>query len=145
MRKEIMQALQQEYEQQRLKNSQEEMRRRQEVITRCPEIGQYLAERQNLIFGGVRGILNGKAAADDLHLELNIALHRGFQAHDLGHAVVQRQHDDADGVLQLGEAVELVQHDLGVRVLLDLNDDLHAGAARGLVVQIGRASCRERV
>ena len=37
MRKEIMQALQQEYEQQRLKNSQEEMRRRQEVITRCPE------------------------------------------------------------------------------------------------------------
>ena len=66
MRKEIMQALQQEYEQQRLKNSQEELRRRQEVITRCPEIGQYLAERQNLIFGGVRGILNGKAAADDL-------------------------------------------------------------------------------
>ena len=57
MRKEIMQALQQEYEQQRLKNSQEELRRRQEVITRCPEIGQYLAERQNLIFGGVRGIL----------------------------------------------------------------------------------------
>ena len=55
MRKEIMQALQQEYEQQRLKNSQEELRRRQEVITRCPEIGQYLAERQNLIFGGVRG------------------------------------------------------------------------------------------
>ena len=51
MRKEIMQALQQEYEQQRLKNSQEELRRRQEVITRCPEIGQYLAERQNLIFG----------------------------------------------------------------------------------------------
>ena len=31
MRKEIMQALQQEYEQQRLKNSQEEMRRRQEA------------------------------------------------------------------------------------------------------------------
>ena len=30
MRKEIMQALQQEYEQQRLKNSQEEMRRRQD-------------------------------------------------------------------------------------------------------------------
>ena len=40
MRKGIMQALQQEYEQQRLKNSQEELRRRQEVITRCPEIGQ---------------------------------------------------------------------------------------------------------
>ena len=72
MRKEIMQALQQEYEQQRLKNSQEEMRRRQEVITRCPEIGQYLAERQNLIFGGVRGILNGKAAADDLPARMDV-------------------------------------------------------------------------
>ena len=72
MRKEIMQALQQEYEQQRLKNSQEEMRRRQEVITRCPEIGQYLAERQNLIFGGVRGILNGKAAANDLPARMDV-------------------------------------------------------------------------
>ena len=72
MRKEIMQALQQEYEQQRLKNSQEELRRRQEVITRCPEIGQYLAERQNLIFGGVRGILNGKAAADDLPARMDV-------------------------------------------------------------------------
>ena len=69
MRKEIMQALQQEYEQQRLKNSQEELRRRQEVITRCPEIGQYLAERQNLIFGGV---LNGKAAADDLPARMDV-------------------------------------------------------------------------
>ena len=49
MRKEIMQALQQEYEQQRLKNSQEELRRRQEVITRCPEIGQYLAELRLLM------------------------------------------------------------------------------------------------
>ena len=82
MRKEIMQALQQEYEQQRLKNSQEEMRRRQEVITRCPEIGQYLAERQNLIFGGVRGILNGKAAADDPG---RIAAHHGHGRHVSGH------------------------------------------------------------
>lgn len=80
MRKEIMQALQQEYEQQRLKNSQEELRRRQEVITRCPEIGQYLAERQNLIFGGVRGILNGKAAADDLPARMDVMnqAHRRF-------------------------------------------------------------------
>ena len=51
-----MQALQQEYRQQRLKNSQEELRRRQEVITTVRRLGSTLAERQNLIFGGVRGI-----------------------------------------------------------------------------------------
>ena len=72
MRKEIMQSLQQEYEQQRLQNAQEEARRRQEVLTRCPEIGQYLSARQELIFGGVRGILSGKAAADDLPARMDV-------------------------------------------------------------------------
>ncbi len=76
-----------------------------------------------------------RAAADDLELEVQIALHHGLQAHDLGHAVIQRQHDYTHGVLQLGVAVELVQHYLRVGVLLDLDQDLHAGAAGGQVVQ----------
>ena len=41
-----------------------------------------------------------------------------LEGHDLGHAAVQRQHDDAHGVLQLGIAVQLVQHHLGVGVAL---------------------------
>lgn len=72
MRKEIMQELQQEYEQQRLQNAQEEARRRQEVIARCPAVGQYLDERQSLIFGSLRGILNGKAAVDDLPARIDV-------------------------------------------------------------------------
>ena len=77
-----------------------------------------------------------RAAADDLELEVQIALHHGLQAHDLGHAVIQRQHDYTHGVLQLGVAVELVQHYLRVGVFLDLDQDLHAGAAGGQVVQV---------
>ena len=83
--------------------------------------------------------VEGGAAADDLHLELNIAFHHRFQAHDLGNAIVQRQHDDTHGVLQLGVAVELVQHDLRVCVLFDLDDDLHARAGGGFVVQVADA------
>ncbi len=80
-----------------------------------------------------------RAAADDLELEVQIALHHGLQAHDLGHAVIQRQHDYTHGVLQLGVAVELVQHYLRVGILLDLDQDLHAGAAGGQVVQVADA------
>ena len=83
--------------------------------------------------------LKGSPAADDLHLELDVALHHGLEAHDLGHTVIERQHDHADRVLQLGVAVKLVQHDLRVGVLLDFNDDLHAGAARGFVIHIADA------
>ena len=83
--------------------------------------------------------IKGGAAADDLHLELNIAFHHGFQAHDLGHAVIQRQHNDTYGVLQLGVTVQLVQHDLGVGILLDLDDDLHAGTAGRFIVQVADA------
>ena len=83
--------------------------------------------------------IEGGAAADDLHLELNIAFHHRFQAHNLGNAVVQRQHNDTHGVLQLGVAVELVQHDLGVGVLFDLDDDLHTRAGGGFVVQVADA------
>ena len=83
--------------------------------------------------------IKGSAAADDLHLELNIAFHHGFQAHNLGHAVIQRQHDDTNGVLQLGVTVQLVQHDLGVGILFDLDDDLHAGTAGRFIVQVADA------
>lgn len=72
MRKEIMQELQQEYAQRRLQNEQEEMRRQQEVITRCPEIGRYLEERQGMIFGSLRGILNGQAAVNDMPAHMDV-------------------------------------------------------------------------
>ena len=78
------------------------------------------------------------AAADDLVLEVHIPLHHALEGHDLGGLVVQRQHDDAHCVLQLGIAVKLVQDHLGVGVLFHFNDDAHALAA-GLVVQVADA------
>lgn len=72
MRKKIMQDLQQEYEQQRMKNAQEEARRRAEAIRRCPEIEKCLDERQNMIFSGVRGILGGQAVAEDLPARMDV-------------------------------------------------------------------------
>ena len=44
------------------------------------------------------------AAADDLVLELDVLLDHLLQGQDLGHLVVNGQHDDADGILQLGIA-----------------------------------------
>ena len=45
MRNAILRQLQAEYEQLRLRNAQEEERRRQEVIAACPEIARLLAHR----------------------------------------------------------------------------------------------------
>lgn len=72
MRKQIMQELQQEYDQQRMKNAQEEASRRAEAIRRCPEIEKCLEERQNLIFNSVRGILHGQVAAEDLPQRMDV-------------------------------------------------------------------------
>lgn len=56
------------------------------------------------------------APADDLILKRQIFLKHLFERHYLGHALVQRQHDNANGVLQLSKAVQLVEHHLGVRL-----------------------------
>lgn len=66
MRSEIMQEVQRDFEQQRARNAQEESRRKAEVEAKCPEIGKCLGERKELIFGSLRGILAGRAAAGDL-------------------------------------------------------------------------------
>src|SRR6185437_5656162 len=49
--------------------------------------------------------------------------------------VVQRQHVHAETGLELGEAEQLVQHDLGRRLALQLHDDPHAGTV-GLVAHL---------
>lgn len=54
----------------------------------------------------------------------------------LGTPPRQRQHDDADGVLELGVGVEAVEHHLGVGVPFQLDDDAHAVPV-ALVAQIG--------
>ncbi len=51
---------------------------------------------------------------------------------------VEREHVHAEGRLQRGESVELIEHDIGDRVALQLDD--HADAvAIALIAQIGDA------
>ena len=65
MRNEILRALLVEYEEQRRENVREEDRRLSEATAKCPEIPELMAARQELIYGGVRGILSGNQTADD--------------------------------------------------------------------------------
>ena len=55
------------------------------------------------------------------------------------HAVDEREHVRAEGVLQLGVLVEVVQHDLRDGVALEHDHEALAGAADGLVADVGDA------
>ena len=72
MRNTILQELHTEYEQRQQQNQQEEGRRRMQAEAACPEIGQVLDARQNLIFGTLRGILDGKASAEDIPAKMEV-------------------------------------------------------------------------
>lgn len=72
MRDIILQELHAEYEQRQQANQQEESFRRMQAEAACPEIGQVLDARQNLIFGTLRGILDGKASAEDIPAKMDV-------------------------------------------------------------------------
>lgn len=72
MRNAILRELQAEYEQQRMRNDQENQRRRAEAIQVCPEIGRLMDDRQNMIYSGLRGILEGRVQGDDLPLRMEV-------------------------------------------------------------------------
>ena len=66
MREIILQELREEYSQRQQHNRQEEEFRRMQAEAACPEIGQVMEERQSLILATLLGVLDGKAAADDI-------------------------------------------------------------------------------
>ena len=72
MRNTILQELHAEYEQRQQANQREEAFRRMQAEAACPEIGQVLEARQNLIFGTLRGILDGKASAEDIPAKMDV-------------------------------------------------------------------------
>lgn len=72
MRNAILQELHVEYEQRRQENQRENERRRHAAVTACPEIGELLSARQNLIFDSLRGILDGRASAKDLPQQMEV-------------------------------------------------------------------------
>ena len=57
-----------------------------------------------------------------------------------GHPVDDREHVRAEVLLQLRVLVEVVQHDLRDGVALQHDDEALAGAARGLVADVGDAA-----
>lgn len=72
MRKAIMQQLLAEYAEQRQRNQLEEQARREKAVAACPEIGQVLDARQEMIFAGLRGILGGQGAAADIPARMEV-------------------------------------------------------------------------
>lgn len=72
MRNTILQELHAEYEQRQQANQREDAFRRMQAEAACPEIGQVLESRQNLIFGTLRGILDGKASAEDIPAKMDV-------------------------------------------------------------------------
>ena len=72
MRNQILQELHAEYEQRQAANQREESLRRMQAEAACPEIGEVLQARQGLIFGALRGILNGTASAEDIPAQMDV-------------------------------------------------------------------------
>ena len=76
------------------------------------------------------------AAGDDFLLVADVVIDHLPQVQYLGLTVHQRQHVGAEGLLHGGVLVEVIEDDLGMHVLLQLNDDAHAVAV-ALVADVG--------
>ena len=72
MRSEILRELLAEYEEQRREDAREEERRLAEVAAKCPEIPEQMKAREELIYGGMRSILAGTQASDDLPQRMEV-------------------------------------------------------------------------
>src|SRR5207302_229307 len=64
-----------------------------------------------------------RAADDDLDLVGDVVPHHLTDVESARYAVDERQHVDAEGVLQLRVLVEIVEHDLADRVALEHDDE----------------------
>ena len=76
---------------------------------------------------------------DDIDLMLQELLQHLLQVQHLGLAVHDAEHVHAEGILQLGMLIELVQDHIGIHILPELDVDLRIGALAGGIVDIGNA------
>ena len=90
--------------------------------------------------GAVAGMVELELGAprDDLGAEADERLEQLLEAHQPRAAAVERQRVDAERGLQRREAIELVQHDVGHGVALQLDHQPHAVAV-ALVADLGDA------
>jgi hypothetical protein len=93
-----------------------------------------------LLFSGFPGLAQLELRPPRQHLEAVVdeTLHQFLEVHLARAAVVNRQHDDAEGVLKLRVLVEVVDDHLRDGVALQLDDDPDAFLV-GLVPQVGYA------
>ena len=64
MREDLLNELTAEYEEQRARNDREENARRDRIRREFPDIEKLVLEREGLVFGTIRKILDGSAGAD---------------------------------------------------------------------------------
>ena len=74
-----------------------------------------------------------RAPRDDIFLMHDVVVQDFLEVQDFRLAVDERQHDDAEAVLQLRVLVELIEDDVRVRVAAQVDDDAHAAAVRLIV------------
>ena len=78
------------------------------------------------------------AARDDIDLVLDVGLQDLEEVQRAGHPVDQGDHVHREAALELRELEQVVQHDVGVGVALQLDDEARVHARRG-VVRVGDA------
>ena len=81
-----------------------------------------------------------RAAHDDVHLVVDPVADESVDGQGAGHAVDEREHVGGEVLLQARALVEVVEDDLGDGVTLEDDDEALAGAARGLVADVGDSS-----
>ncbi len=66
MRSEMTARALERLEERRTANAREDARRREEAVAACPEIGELMTARQELIYAGIRGVLEGTAQPETI-------------------------------------------------------------------------------
>ena len=103
-------------------------------VVQVIERGQVAFENVLAVFGFREQ--EGGAAADHIDAVVDEVLDGLHQAHFLGLSVDHRQQDHAEAFLHLGVLEELVKHELGLAVALELDYDAHAVAV-AFVADVG--------
>ena len=86
MRAELLNELEEEFAARRIQNEKTEASRREEISRQYPEISQLMQEREGLIYGTIRGILNHTADSEGLTermTEINQRIRKSLVHHGL--------------------------------------------------------------
>ena len=109
---------------------------RDDLVERVERLEQ-AAQDVDALLGLAQAV--GRAALDDVELVVDPVPDERVDRQGARHAVDEGEHVRAEVGLQLGVLEEVVEHDLGDGIPLEHDDEALAGAARGLVADVGDA------